>query len=63
MTTTLHTDMPLAPVEQEQGRPAPAGTRLRSAIALRKAGRTALAVCNAPYARVLRGHYRLESYS
>ena len=29
-------------------------TRQRSAKALRKAGRTALVVCNAPYARVLR---------
>jgi len=36
-------------------------TRQRSAKALRKAGRTALVVCNAPYARVLRRYSLLKS--
>lgn len=45
------------PAEEQDplpGCPAPSGTRRRSAQGAAKAGRTAQAVVNAPYARVLR---------
>lgn len=41
MSFTLQTTQILAPEKQQKGCPAPTGTRLRSASALRKAGRTA----------------------
>ena len=41
MSFTLQTTQILAPEKQQKECPAPTGTRLRSASALRKAGRTA----------------------